>query len=417
MFRINLKNTFLLGILLLVCVACQDRNEVENKAYVIAVGMEKSKKDHLLKVSYLISNPEYGSLQQGGGENAPPKEIITVDAPDVISTKDTLNTMIPKDLTFEQLSHIMISEELARNDKIVSWMYDSAKDTEIRRDISLFITKETPEEYFEKLNPKFEVRPHKFLHLMTEQGKHTGFVPPNSQLLQYYRILEAKGDLFLAAYTTTDVHHEDNLEEPDRFLAGELGVSGESSTTQFVGSAVFKDGVMIGKLNGEETRLAILLNNTLPSYSYFMVATDPFDKSLNMTIKVEGHQGNKTTMDIHKETPTINVNVPLTVSVLTNHSMADYSSTNNRDKLEKHIEKRMNKKFAKLIKKTQKEFKGQPFGWSLIARKEFRTLQEYKKFDFKRNYPRMDIKVTTDVKINEFGRQKTIPKLEEVTER
>jgi hypothetical protein len=62
-----------------------------------------------------------------------------------------------------------------------------------------------------------------------------------------------------------------------------------------------------------------------------------------------------------------------------------------------------------VIKKTQEDYKAEPFGWSLYARKEFRTLKEYMEFDWMKTYPRMDIKVDVELRFGEFGRQPKIP--------
>lgn len=414
MLQTNVRRLIVFLAIILFCTACNDRHEVERRSYVIAIGIDKSPHAKLLKVSYLIANPEYGSLQQGGGGDTPPKEIITIDSPDFILSKQLMNSMIPKGITYDLLEHVVISEKLARDNNFPRWMYDAAKDSEIRRDISLVVSKESPEEFFNKTNPKFETRPHKYFGLIKEHSEKTGLAPQKSQFLQYFRILEANGDLFSGTYAAADTPSESkDLDDPDRFIAGELGSTGEANQTQFVGSAIFNRGSMVGTLDGEETRLASILNNTVKAPQVFFTLKDPFDEKYHISVKIDT-SGNETKMNFDRETPTIDTTVTLQVSILTVHSMTDFKKKENRKRLRKYIEKVFDKKFEKLIKKTQTEFKGQPFGWSLIARKEFKTLKDYKDFNFKGKYPEMDITIKTKVKILEYGRLKEVPGENEV---
>ena len=41
-------------------------------------------------------------------------------------------------------------------------------------------------------------------------------------------------------------------------MAGQLDTKGKTNPTQFLGSAIFKEGRMIGKLSAEETRACLL---------------------------------------------------------------------------------------------------------------------------------------------------------------
>ena len=59
----------LLLLFVIVCLltGCWDREELEDKAYVIGLGLDRSKQEGKIKVTMLIANPEVGSMQGGGG--------------------------------------------------------------------------------------------------------------------------------------------------------------------------------------------------------------------------------------------------------------------------------------------------------------------------------------------------------------
>ena len=110
----------LLLLLVIVCLlsGCWDREELEDKAYVIGLGLDRSKHKGKIKVTMLLANPEVGSMQGGGGSTEKPREIITFDANDFIAAKATANAIISRNISYELLKILIISEEYAR-DKIL----------------------------------------------------------------------------------------------------------------------------------------------------------------------------------------------------------------------------------------------------------------------------------------------------------
>lgn len=129
---------------------------------------------------------------------------------------------------------------------------------------------------------------------MMERGKENGMIPGHSELLYYYRITESDADLFLASYsTTTEQNGQSQHQTDDQFIAGELQFEGNINRTQFAGAAVFKNGRMIGKLTAEETRLAILLNNTLNAENMLTNFPDPFNKTYQIAARIISEKNTK----------------------------------------------------------------------------------------------------------------------------
>src|SRR5690625_3243362 len=114
----------------------------------------------------------------------------------------------------------------------------------------------------ENSKPPFEQKPYKYFELSIENSLESSMIPAKSQLLHYYRMMEANDDLFLAIYSTTEESDTSTKKDEDNFTAGELHVSGQANKNQFAGSALFNSGKMIGQLTGSETRLSLLLNHT-----------------------------------------------------------------------------------------------------------------------------------------------------------
>ena len=106
-----------------------------------------------------------------------------------------------------------------------------------------------------------ETRPHKYFQFMIDHGIQNGLIP-DSTLFRFFKTMNRGTDLFLAMYTTAKQEKNPEIKNEDEYLAGQLDATGEIDDTQFIGSAVFKNGVMIDKLNGQETRIVNIFDDT-----------------------------------------------------------------------------------------------------------------------------------------------------------
>jgi spore germination protein KC len=400
-------------LLAIVCslTGCWDRNELEDKAYVIGLGLDPSKQEGKVKVTMLIANPEVGSMQGGGGSTEKPREIISFDANDFITAKGTANAIISRDISYDLLRVIMVSEEFAKDPIFFPTISDTLKDKEIRMNTYLAVSKEKASEYFLQNRPKMETRPHKYFQFMIGHGIENGFIP-DSTLFRFFKTIERETDLFLAMYTTAKKEKNPPIKGEDDYMAGQVNASGELDDTQFIGSAVFKNGVMTDKLTGEETRTVNILDDTTNIKDILFNVTDPFsDKPQQIAARLLKTENNKVKMNLKGTKPEITITLPLQVEIMSNPSIVNFAkSKKNRQILEEHIATHVKTTNEKLFKKSQTELKGAPYPLSLYARKYFGTIGEYKKFNWSKSYLEADIIVKADVQIIDFGKQEKKPK-------
>lgn len=392
---------------------CWDKKEIERNAYVVAIGLDKGEKSNL-KITYLISNPEYGSIQQGGSTNEPPAEIISFETDDLVSPLYKANAVIAKEISYNLMKNIIVSEKLAKEKDFIRWMYDTTKEKDIRRDTYLIITKEDASKFINTNEPKLETRANKYFDFIIKRGIETANIP-DSTLHRYLRITEADADLFLGIYATTEHEEEDQNSKGDDIFAGQLHTTGKTNKTQFLGSTVFKEGTMIGKLTAEETRISLLMNVAQKSPPMLVTFPDPNIDDYRIAAKITQLKNPDIKLILKNGRSSIDATLPLHIDILTDHAMENYAKdTQKRNELKKYIENRFERKMMEFVSKTQEEFKADPFGWSLIARKKFLTTNEYKRFDWMKAYPDMDVNISINITFGEFGRQSRLPKLEKV---
>ncbi|KUP09562.1 hypothetical protein Q73_02820 [Bacillus coahuilensis m2-6] len=404
------RHIVLFMMVILFLSGCYDKKEVEEQAYVVALGLDQGKEGKL-KVTYQIANPEVGSAAKGGQANEDPYEIVTFETNDFVSARDTSNAFITRKVTYEHLDVIITHEDLAKTEQFLRLMYVTTKDKSIRRNTKLIFSKEPAAEFLKQNKPILETRPHKYFQFMTQRTIETGLVP-EANIQRFLTIAEGDADLFLGMYASTVQEEESKRANEDEFLAGQINKEG-GNPTQFIGSAVFKEGKMIGKLTGEQTRLALILDETLNMSDIITTYPDPLMDEYRIAVRLMKSKSNEYKMNLQGKTPTVEIKIPLTIDVLDVPSLKDYANDEkNKKLLRESIESTLEDNFMEFIKMTQHEIKGDPFNLSLEGRKEFLTISQYEKFDWMKSYPNLIITVDCMITIGEFGKQIKTPNLD-----
>ena len=398
------------------------KKEIEEFSFVTVIGWDPPKRidlkeEQAVDVTFQFSNPKLnvkGAPVSNGSEK---KDIITLTAPDFVTAKNTANSFVTRQISFSHTKALVVSEELARSDSFYQLLSSSLKERELRRTTTIIITEGRAEEFISKNRPELNIRPHRYYDFLIERSLETGLVP-ESTINRFFSITDADADLFLAMYGSPNKQKDIEFNDEDKYLAGQVPKKG-GDPVQLMGSAVFKEGKMIGKLTGEETRIANLLDNTQDIGDLFSSFADPLNKKYKIGVRIEKKNKTKVKIKLRKgRPPKIDVFYPVEIEVLSVPSMINYGDNlENQKLLKRTIESKMKDNAEKLIEKTQKEFKSDAFYWSLYARPLFSSVKEYEKWDWtNKQYPSADINVKLDVQITGFGKQLSESEMKKVTD-
>lgn len=399
----SLKIVFIISMLM-ISTGCWDRLELEEQAYVVVIGFDKSENDELIDITFQIANPQVGSAVKVQTKE-PPSEIITISAPDFVSARDTANASVTRKLRFSHSLTIIIGEELAKLEKLKHILAATIRDYEIRREINIIVTKENASEFIRANKPELETRPHKYYEFMQKRWEDTGLVP-YSTYNRYAERTEGMDSLFLAIYATAKkINNNKKDAYEDNYYPGEINIK-KNNKIQMIGSAVFKNGKMIGTLTGEETRGTLLLRREAKAESWLATYEDPLKPKYRVTARLLKKEETDINVKIEGQKAKIDVQVPLNIQVLSIPSLVNYvSDINKQSILKKSIEEQLEKKAKALVKKSLKDFKGEPFTWYREIRKQFWTIDEYNKFNWMESCVNADVNIDFDVTIIGFGKQ------------
>jgi len=394
---------FVIVTIILPLNGCWDLVEMEEQAYVTVIGMDKGK-NNMLEVTIQIVNPQGGGFSSvlGSSTKEPSAETITMTAPNILIIRDVANASITRRINYSHARALVVSEELARSGQLLSNLEGALRDRQVRRNIFMIVSKEKASEFIKSNKAKSESRPHKFYGFMGNRWREVAFVPV-SNLHKFIQYAEGQSEVFLNIYGTIKKPGGEKEGFDDDYLPGEIDEEGENPV-QVIGSAVFKDGKMIGVLTGEETRYAAILRIDEKVGSIFVNFDDPLDSRHQISARI--FKGDiKFNVDIEKEVPEIDIEIPMSVFIIGIPSGVDYvENLDNQKRLERAIEEGMTKRAEKLIEKTQQEFGGEAFSWSREVRRKFKTWDEYKDYNWMEKYSKAKVNVKFDVIIEGFGK-------------
>ncbi|WP_255220322.1 Ger(x)C family spore germination protein [Terribacillus saccharophilus] len=383
---------------------CFDRKELEEQAYVISIGVDKTESEDVFRFTFEIANPEVGSTFSGPSTPEPAQEVVSVLGTDFLSATSAANVSVAKEISLDQVRVVIVSEKLARSKKFIHLMQTAPSIIDLKLNAQLVISKEKAEEFIRTNKPKLESRPHKYFQYMLDRAKETGVIP-EAPLVRFFQITEGDADLFLAPFATTKKDPKEEYGAEDNYKAGEVNIKGGNST-QFIGSAVFKEGQMIDILTGEETRFSLMLDTTLPQQDIIANYTDPLRPGFDLAARV---QADKVKVKIDYK-PTGKTNIDVYVSMHMNifavPSTQNYMiNSKNRNILHASLQKQLQEEGEKFIKKTQEKYKLEPFYWSLHIRSKFLTIKDYEKADWANKiYPNANVRLHVKVRSLEFGK-------------
>lgn len=400
-----------IACLLLITIflaGCWDRIEIEEFAFVSVIGLDEGEHGKV-RVTFLIINPQIGTSTNIQVDE-PPNDIITFLSDDLVSCRELASTSVARRLTFSHTKAIIVSEAFAKSDRFFPMLEATQRDRDFRRDINLIVCKEKASEFIRNNHPPFDIRASKYYEFITSRWEDVGFVPLSNLHRLSLRTLDDLG-LFLVTYATTKPDDpKKNFDSEGDFIAGQIDKLDENPL-QMMGSAVFKKGKMIGKMTGDETRLSQILRPNVITNNILATFPDPLNEEEKVSAKI-ARRKNKIKIKITDDYPIIDVTVPLVLSITSIPSETDYvTNIKNQELLKNSIQKRMESITMELVKKTQKEFGGEPFLWSEIARRKFWLFEDFNKYNWPEKYKNAKVTVKYDIRIEDFGKHYKPPKL------
>ncbi len=429
----SLVITIIALMLLIVLTSCFDANEVDDMIYIVCVGVDRGVADKWrITLQYenmkesspqsqgggsssSASSSDEGQEQQGEQEETPKDRVedqgsisyVSIDAPSFFAGIDMLNTSISRKISFMHLQFIVFSHEMATCDELASFLAPIMRFREIRETVHVYITKNKAMDIIKANTPIIGSELAKDHLIWTRESERTGFFP-QSTLNDYYNSLKSNRRFPITAIISLNEMksfvedaepYKGKLKSGGEYMSGELPRLGLNQL-EIWGVAVFDGDIMVGELNGRETRVLLILRGEFERS--FVNLEDPANPDYAIPLDVTVREKPKVKVSIKDEKPVVNVGLKLDADILAIQSHVYYENPANKRVLEEACTNMMLDEVEKLIVKCR-DLGVDPFKFGEYASRQFLTIQELEEYNWNEKFKEATIIVDLSVIIRRTG--------------
>jgi len=409
MVRKLLLLLLVIAIPLTAMTGCYDAEEVTEWAYVYSIGMDKGVTDKLrmtVQIPKAQATSAGGQAEGSGVDQKSNIETITIDCPSFYAGVNMLNSFVSKRINYTHTKFLVFSEELAR-EGIDIYLTAFLRGRQIRRQIYVIVSKGPSSEFLTQNQATLTTSLSRKQQYIMNQSDTTGFYENTT----YGDMLnDLKSPYSQPIAVLGSVNYGNNLLPPDGnseipfktvgdYYAGELARSG-GSKVEFLGTAVFNGGKMVGELNGDETRVMMMIRDDFKRG--FFTIPDPVSPEKAISLDVRKQKPPNIKIKFAEDKVRIDVKIFLEADILAVQSTIDYENKEKLPILENAFKELMKKQVDKTIKKCQ-DLNADVFEFGNIAAMSFNTVEEFEAYNWLGSFKDTEIHTQVDFSIRRTG--------------
>jgi len=448
--------------LVMSCSGCWDRIELEDVAWVQAIGFDKEPSGFVTATLEMsIPRTLGGAAAAGGIPSQPHHATISLLTRTGIEALDLAGLALGRRVSLVHCIMYVFSEDLARSD-LRSLLGAIIRNPQVRGSAFVAVCRGRAEDVLRLLISPLEISPSRFIETIQQQHFNTGLFEsvhladlaqameseseqPTCPLIALARDIkssqseqkgqsgmgmqqsaggssEGGGEAEKAFPATPDVGQRIKIEGlpswltspeggPTMLEAGELPYIGGSPVTM-MGSAVFLGGKLVGDLNGEETRGMLMVKGDFEN-GMFSIPDPQFPDKIEYSVGVSlsgrnpkvhvRRQGDHVEIDVH---------ISLEMTFISMKTQTDYTDPRNAPLVEKAAADYVKKHLDRAIMRTQKELGGSDvFGFGLYLRRTFWTWPEWQTFAWPATYSHAIIRTSVETHLTRYGLELAPPSI------
>ena len=265
---INIKKVLIIFLSLFIVFfslsAPYSTRNIDKLAYVLALGLDIGN-SNTLKLSVQLAKPSNGS--NGSSGTAYEKIVNSVECASIETGISLLNSYISRRLDLSHCKAIVISEKLAQKG-VSEYMYTLLSSPRTSPHANIIISKIPSEDFLNIASPELEDLPSRFYEITLASNEYTSYTQ-NVTLINFFSdcVDSFKNPVAtLGSSSSLPISPADNIEN--------------------IGLAVFKNDILVGELNAEESILHMMVSNKLKSCTISIPNPIGDSESINLSIKL-----------------------------------------------------------------------------------------------------------------------------------
>ncbi|TDX51757.1 Ger(x)C family spore germination protein [Orenia marismortui] len=367
----------LLIIIMLInlLTGCWDRRDIEETVPVLGIGIDfiKEEERELTKssrVKVTVQIPIPANMEQG-------EDVVWVMSSvgeSIAGAIDNLQNKLNQELFFGHLQLIIFSQDVAKEgiNKFLNYFRNLPQ---IRRLSWLLISENNAEDII-KSEPKLESIQALYLSHMLNNGAKTGRIPD-------LRL----GDFFI------------RLSNPGQESTVVM-IKANKEIIDYIGLAVFDGDEFVGSLDQPETLYYQRLMGTSGSGSNLVLSSDPTTEIDPLTIQIQEVSSKIRPIVKNKELK-MNINIKVEAKVIEQLNQSNLGREKIVHQIEKRIENKIKSEVDKVIRKTQKKFQSDVWGFGEYVRAYYPSY--WQKISWKQKYSNIKFNLEVKAYIRQVG--------------
>ncbi len=245
-----------IAALALALSGCSAVSQIEGQAFAVSMAVDAEAGGG---VTVSVQYPSYGSKEAGGDEKGKGDYLVSfAGGGDFESALFALNAAIPRALNLTQLKSLIVSEELASSGSFAGILRRIRLAHRVNGGAGVVVVTGRAADFLAAQRPLIGLRLSDTLAAAMDTYERLGSVPRSTISEVFYGIESIYGDPVAALAAVAGKENENAPGDPEDALAGGLNRRGENRDEYF-GAALFRGGVIAGRLTGGETQLLRLV--------------------------------------------------------------------------------------------------------------------------------------------------------------
>ena len=370
-------------------------DNIDNLAYVIAIGIDSSTSNNL-KVSFQFTDTSAYSKE--GSSDSDSSIINTVEAPSFESSVNLLNSYIGKNINLAHCKVIVFSEQIAK-DGLSDYIYSLINDSQIRPSTNIVISKCESKYYLENSVSKSEKVITKYYDVFPNSSDYTGYIS-NITLGDFFNQITDKTRNPVAILGGVNTKTSDIIpgnEDASTILASSSTIIGERGTEN-LGLAVFKGDKLVGEL----TALEALCHSIICNEANTFLISIPDPKDGNATVDLSASEYKKTAIEVdtNNGSPYITINVYLNAKIMSINTGTNYLEETYLTDVSNATNSYLSSHISDYLYKTSTNFKTCIDNFDKYAVAHFFTNSDWEAYNWSSSYADSFFNVNVHTKVN-----------------
>lgn len=398
-----LKNTSIVimcVVLLLGFNASYTSLNIDNLAYVVAIGIDVGKND-VYKVSFqFIPRSSEEKSESSTSSNGGKSVINTVEAPSLNTAINLTNSYLARKINLSHCKVIIFSEQVATYG-ISKEIYSLINNSQARPSANIIICKNSAERYIKDTNPILENLITKYYELFPNSGKYTGYIY-NATLGDFFNQLVSNtcepfailGGINSNMYSNNnEISYSNNTGNMKSTETSFSGLRGSEN----IGVAVFKNDKLVGELNATETLCLSIIKGEVSSFLIHVPNPKDSEKEIDLIIYPSGKRN--VTVDIVNGSPYITFSEKFVGKIYSASKDKEYLNAEEIKNLSDLSNKYLENILKNYLYKTSATYGSDINDFGRYALSKFLTIDQFNEYDWKNNYKNSTFKVSVDTQV------------------